>query len=146
MSATLGASPSLSSNSFAAAAARSTKSWVAGKFKTSATPRRLESGGLSSPESRNMRSPSTRMASRPVARICTPRKPFNIPAASVAAASMTCSQLSSRSSIRLSRRATIRPGNGFSDRISSFSTAANAVGTRRVSAIGARSISHTPCS
>src|SRR6266478_5585272 len=68
----------------------------------------------------------------------TPGAPLRIAAAKPAAASITCSQLSSSSSIRLSLRAAIRPGSGFSLRISRPSTVATALCTRRGSPSGAR--------
>jgi hypothetical protein len=105
-----------------------------------------DGGGLASGDTRRTHSPSTRKGSRLVARICTPRAPLKIAAARAAVASITCPQLSSRRSIRLSLIAATKPGSGSSDRISRLRAEANAVGTRRGSATGARSINQAACS
>ncbi len=124
---------------------RSTNSCTAGKAAASAAVSPDEVGGLPSGPRRCSRSPATPSGSRLVARMLTPGTPLRTAAARLAAASMTCSQLSSSSSIRLSLRAATRPGSGFSVRTSRPSTVATALGTRRGSPSGARSISQTPC-
>ena len=74
------------------------------------------SGGTASGLSLWTRSPSALRASRLVARMWTRGAALTMRAARLAAASMTCSQLSSTRRIRLSRTYATRSGTGSSDR------------------------------
>src|SRR5262249_23941442 len=94
--------------------------------------------------SRCTRSPWARNASRLVVMMWTPGAPLSTCSAKEAAASMTCSQLSSTSSIFLSRSNATNPGNGVSEWIANPSTKASALGTSSGSARGARSTKRTP--
>jgi len=70
------------------------------------------------------------------------RRPGEV--ASKAAASMTCSRLSSPISMSRLRRSRTRLGSGFSDTTPIPSADARAVGTNLLSARGAKSTTHTP--
>ena len=100
---------------------------------------RASSGGQSNGARWWTCSPSTRSASRLVARMWTSGAARKISAARAAAPSMTCSQLSSTSRKRRPRRWAIRPGTGSSDRIGRPSIDATATGTRRGSASSPKS-------
>jgi hypothetical protein len=74
--------------------------------------------------------------------MCTPAAPLRTATAKAGAASITCAQLSSTSSTYRSQKGD-RARRGLSERILNPSTKANALGTSRGSASGARSINHT---
>jgi hypothetical protein len=76
----------------------------AGKLRASATESCLAVGGLSSGDRRCTCSPSVRNSSRLVARTRTLGAPLSVSTAKAAAASITCSQLSSTSIFRLMPR------------------------------------------
>ena len=118
ISTTSGAFASVSAKSSTIAVTRSTNSCTAGKAAASAAVSLDDGCGLLRGPRRYSRSPATPSGSLLVARMLTPGAPLRIAAARLAAASMTCSQLSSSSSIRLSLRPATRPGSGSSVRIS----------------------------
>src|SRR5258706_383899 len=143
---TNGAFASVSAKSSTTAVTRSTNNWTAGKAAASPAVSVADASGLPSGPRRYWRSPKTPSGSRLVATILMSEVPLSTAAASVATASITCSQLSSSSSIRLFLSAATRVGSGSSVPISKPSKVAIAVGTRRGSASDARSTSQTPCS
>ena len=134
---------SVSVKSSTIAVTRSTNNCTAGELATSVAVSFDDGCGLPSGPRRYSLSPATRSGSLLVARILTPGAPPRTAAANLLAASMTCSQLSSTSSIRLSLRPPVRPCSGSVVPISSPSTVATALGTRRGSPRGARSTSQT---
>ncbi len=146
ISTTSGAFASVSAKSSAIAVTRSTNSCTAGKAAASAAVSPDDGCGLARGPRWYWRSPGTASRSRLVAKMLTPGAPPRSAVARLAAASMTCSQLSSSSSIRWSLRPATRPGSGSAVRTSRPSTVATALGTRRGSPSGARSTSQMPCS
>ena len=103
---------SVSVKSSTIAVTRSTNNCTAGELATSVAVSFDDGCGLPSGPRRYSLSPATRSGSLLVARILTPGAPPRTAAANLLAASMTCSQLSSTSSIRLSLRPPIRPCSG----------------------------------
>ena len=100
----LGAFASVSTKSSTIAVTRSTNNCTAGKTATSAAVSFPDGCGLLSGPSRYSLSPATPSGSLLVAKMLTPGAPLSSAATKLAAASMTRSQLSSSSSIRLSFR------------------------------------------
>src|ERR1700677_4619192 len=141
--ATIGASISVSAAPWPLAAARSMKSWAAGYLSTSMAVEPTSSGGQSSEHNRWTCSPSTRSASRLVARTCACGVSLTTRSASAAATPITCSQLSSTSRIFLSPIKASKPTTGSWVCTINPSTDAIAVGTSLASVSAARSMKNT---
>jgi len=101
-------------------------------------------GGLASGGRRCTRSALARSGSRLVAKMCTPVALPITCSAREAAASITCSQLSSTINICLSSRQAASPASTFSELIVSPSAEATVLGTNWGSVSGAKSTNQTP--
>jgi hypothetical protein len=130
ISSTAGTSASAMSKPSALAMARSTNSWTAEYCNASSALRSAACGGSSSEWRRCNHSPSARSGSRLVARMQTRGAAFNTASASDAAALITCSQLSSTISARLSRSQAVNPDTRFPPEGEMPSTVIRALGTR----------------
>ena len=89
-------------------------------------------------------SPSARSGSRLVVKMLTPGAAFSTASASAAAASITCSQLSSTISAALSRNQAANPGSGLAPEGGIPSAAPRALGTRSGSEREASPTNHAP--